>query len=160
MEHNMGLGELGKPELVFARRFRFILKAEHLKEDFVHSLEVDLKEKLIVVNIYEIIEDNNTINAHEWADNMQEGNYPDETLTLLVLDGAGNELYTRKFYDLKLIGRKNWFDYDKSDASLTELLLYYKRAEYTGPTDVKHKWHENVETTTEINHLNTKMWVI
>jgi hypothetical protein len=159
MEHDMGLGELGRPELVFARRFRFIVNAEHLKGDFVHSIELDLKEKLIVINIYEIVEDNDKINAHEWADNMQEENYPGETLTLLVLDGAGSELYSRKFSRLKVVGRKNWFDYDKSDASLTEVMLSYKMAEYTGPTDVKHKWHENMEKTTEINHLNTKMWV-
>src|SRR6516162_5035734 len=121
MEHDMGLGELGRPELVFARRFRFIVNAEHLKGDFVHSIELDLKEKLIVINIYEIVEDNDKINAHEWADNMQEENYPGETLTLLVLDGAGSELYSRKFSRLKVVGRKNWFDYDKSDASLTEV---------------------------------------
>lgn len=159
MNHAMGMGKLARPEMVFVRKFRFILSSENLDNWFVHSLDLDLYNNQLTIRFYEIW-DNGVIHAHKWADAMQKREYPDEKLTLLALDGCGTELYKRVFSGLQINGRKNSFNYDSSDVSYTEVSLHYDKCEYLQGEGVHHEWHPETPRETEVNHLNATMTIV
>jgi len=159
MSHNMGMGKLSSAEMVFVRKFRFIISSENLENWFIHSVDVDLYNNQLTIRFYEILA-NGVILAHTWADAMQKREYPDEKLTLLALDGCGTELYKRVFTGLQINGRKNSFNYDSSDVSFTEVSLHYDKCEYSQSKDVHHEWHPEKPRETEVNHLNAKISIV
>jgi hypothetical protein len=52
----MGIGDLGKPEMVFVRRFRFTLKGKYLSEMFNKAVEIDYHARKLYVFIIEVYE--------------------------------------------------------------------------------------------------------
>lgn len=156
MSHSMGLGKLAKPEIVFVRKFRFILGSVNFDPHCIYSLEIDWTAKSILISAYEYILDG-LIPIHEWADAMEAGNYPEETLTLITVDGCGLELYRRVFKGLKIQRRKNTFNYNTSDVSTHDIILTYDEMEKQAVQEEKHETSEPKEV--EINHLNAKTFL-
>ncbi len=164
MTQDMGLGELEKSSLVFARKFRFNLAGDHLDSIFTSAVEVDYTDKLITIKLMELVDisvDKTAIVAHQWADAMEQKAYPEEVLTLTTYDGCGNELYRNTFHQLTLIGRKNKYDYKDNEVCETELVISYRYRNYERGRNETHKCMENpnIDRTTEINHLNAKTWI-
>lgn len=119
-------------------------------------MEIDWTAKSILISAYEYILDG-LITIHEWADAMEAGKYPDETLTLITLDGCGKELYRRVFKGLRIKQRKNTFNYDTSDVSTHDIILTYDELEKQPAQEEKHETGEPREV--EINHLNAKTFL-
>ncbi len=153
----MGLGNLGKTDLIFARQFRFIIGSEHLSEHYNLSVHIDWIKKNIILDVYEVVEDGK-VPIHDWADAMERGDYHDESLNLVVFDGCGAELYGYKFHDLKITGRENYFSYESSNISLHKVTLSFGKSEKTNVTYNMHAVMEN-KPMAEFHHLNEKSWV-
>ena len=160
MENNknndMGLGELANPNLIFVRQFRFLISSEHLSDSYNFAVHINWTEKVLTLDAYEVIV-GGSVPIHNWADAMERGDYPDESLGFVTLDGCGNELYRYKFSDLKITGRENYFIYEKSDVSMHKVTLSFGKSEKMSVTSDPHKIMKDM-TLAEVNHLNAKGW--
>ena len=155
MTKNMGLGVLGERGLSFVRKFRYTLSGNHLSEWFNKESWIDYKKKIISLVAYEAIKDRK-IEIHDWADAMEKGEYPDETLVLTTYNGCGKELYKKRFSELKIEGRKSDFDYSSSDVACTILEISYKECVNEAVTDHVHATEPK---ETSVDHLNARMFV-
>lgn len=155
---NMGLGSLGRPDIIFLRKFRFTLEGEHLKEDYNYSVRVDWFRQIIKFSAYEVFTPEEGIHIWNWADAMQKGEFPKETLTLKAYDGCGAVLFAKKFSGLEIISRENNFDYSSSEAVMHELTLQYQAVTNLKTGDVE-KPAAVEEVPLQVNHLNERIWV-
>ena len=129
---NMGLGELGRPDLTFARSFRFTLESKlvsHL-ESFVKVVKPKFVDKTLYFEVYEVSVKYDGVvfceQVYDWVNSMYKET--DEELTLTTYDGCGNSLYEFKFYGLKTIKHDfNDFDYSSSDVLMQKVLLSYDK---------------------------------
>ncbi len=161
MPQQMGLGDLGKPDMIFVREFRWILKGKYLSEMFNKTVGVDYYNRRLLVSIYEVYESateaqGKKTHAHAWADRLESGEWNDEELVLITFDGCGNELYAKRFSGLEVKGRQNKFDYSSSEAAAHEVLLSYKSCEDVNTTkDV----HPTKPKKAQIDHLNARLFI-
>lgn len=156
MTQNMGIGDIGKPHILFVRDFRFVLKGKYLSESFNKAVQVDYANKELTVSIYEVCEKpTGEIHAHTWADKLESGEYKDEELHLTTYDGCGNELYSRCFQGLKIVKRKNGFDYSSSEAACHVVSLSFEKYEKKPTTD---RVHQTMAVEASVDHLNARMF--
>lgn len=140
---NMGIGKLGNSSLIFVRQFRFNLKGEHLDENCVKGCSFDLVTKTITIDGYEWFEKNGDVPIETWANGMQTGQWPTETLTLVTYDGCGEPIYEYVFETLTLQNRQLKFDYSTSDESTQKIVLSFKKHSYEflqSVSDKKYSW--------------------
>lgn len=158
MTQQMGIGPLGNPEIIFVRKFRFILEGKYLQGQWNKAVDVQWTNHTIIIRAYEVIVDG-IVPIHEWADAMEKGKYLDEELTLTTYSGVGEPLYCYKFTNPHIFNRENNYDYSVSDECNHEVHLSYETCEKI-PVKNDSKWVEpkNVEEL-EVNHLNAKIWV-
>ena len=155
MSQQMGIGELGNPSTVFVREFRFIIKGKYLSESFNKSVSFDYTGKRIFLQIYEVCKEGE-IHAHTWADGVENGQYQDEELQLITFDGSGEELYSKKFYNLKVVHRRTRFDYSSNEVGTHEVILSYEKYENV---PVESTIHKTQPRKTHIDHLNARMHI-
>lgn len=175
---NMGIGDLGKPETVFSRKFRWTLGSANLPPEFMKHAKFDYVNKTIELSYYDIICAEQGMHALVWADNIPRN----EELVFTSYDGCGNPLYTLAFSGLTLLSHEADFDYESSEPAVTVLTVRYDTIQKTliACPDVfkRYTWklafegqeydftwlsdeqrpNLNIEET-EINHLNAKMWL-
>lgn len=181
---SMGIGELGSPNITFARKFRWTMKGQNLPPDFFKTLNINHKEKTIEFDYYEVLNTQDTgFHAQVWADELGLKHLLDETLTLQAYDGCGTVLYTTEFFNLTLLEDNISFDYESSDISTRHIKVAYEHHASSFacnapiPTsewklDIKFgkKWIKNLPVITterpvitmeevELNHLNAKTTV-
>jgi hypothetical protein len=152
---NMGIGEIGDPNLVFVRQFRFMIWGEHLSEAYNYSVHINWSKKQIRLATYEVFLDG-SIPIHDWADAMESGKYPKESLTFITLDGCGVELYRKVFTGLEIVERENKFDYSKSEVTMHEILLTYADCKNKA---IKKDIHKTRQELTAVDHLNAKLHI-
>jgi hypothetical protein len=156
----MGIGKIGRPNLTFVRQFRFLLEGDHLENWFHHSLNVLWHKNTIQLWSYEVL-DNGIIPIHEWVKDMQNNKYPDESLTLITLDGMGNEIYRKKFHNLKIHHQENRFNYEKNDVVTYYMEIHYEKI--TDETPLKNQIDvKDIKKTNDItfvHHLNSKFGI-
>lgn len=121
---DMGMGELGKPSLIFARKFRWTLEGQNLPQHFFKAVKIDYKNKKIDFEYYDVKDGKIGFHAHDWAEQLSK--LPEETLLLKTYDGCGNCLYAIEFLNLKLLEHKNDFDYAVSDPSESKISVSYR----------------------------------
>src|ERR1700678_461789 len=112
--HSMGMhATLISLYSTFVRQFRFLLSGEHLDDAYTKSMKVNYIKKTIKLKAYEISvpqkEGGTCVPVIRWADAIQAGQHPNETLLLVTLDGCGDEIYRRRFSGLKIVNRKHEF---------------------------------------------------
>ncbi len=153
--HKMGIGKMGEKDIKFVRKFRFVLVGKYLNEWYNKTFYVNYTTKTITLSAYETV-DESGIHIHNWADNMENGKYHDEELTLTTYDGCGHEIYKRHFSGLKLLSRENDFDYSLSDVACHLVQLTYEKCDILPVTkDV----HPTTKREAEVDHLNAKLFV-
>lgn len=178
---NMGLGELGNPNIVFSRKFRWILESTNLPSHYVSDVSFDFVTKTVNLSYYDIIINGKEgMHALQWADGLANKKYFDETITFTALDGCGNHLYKLTFKDLTLVSHTANFNYESSDCSKTLLTVKYDIVHkqliacpdqfdrYSWSFEIGGKeypisWSGNKRPTlhieeTELNFLNGKTW--
>jgi hypothetical protein len=159
MAHDMGIGKLGGHEIVFVRQFRFLLSGEHLEAWYTKAATFDVVSKLLEIKAYEVTDGTGKVFINNWVEAMVRKEYPDETLTLLTLDGCGNEIYKRVFKGLSIVSTKNVFDMESSDEGNTNVTIRFESCEYEDCLNGKHEHCDPSHSTVEINHLNAKTFI-
>jgi len=175
---NMGIGDLGKPETIFSRKFRWTLAGEHLPDTFIKCVSFDYVNRTIKFAYYDVTTGKDSMHALVWADMLAKRQLFNETLTFTALDGCGKSLYTLTFKNLSLVSHGADFDYSSNDVATTVITVKYSHMskDITGQPDV-YSWklvHNNVEipmfwaegqrpslcvSETEIPHLNSKFLI-
>lgn len=129
---SMGIGELGRQDLTFARSFRFLLSSKLVKplENFIKFVKPNFIDKTLYFEVYEVIIKYDGIvfceQVYDWVNSMY--NEIDEELTLTTFDGCGVPLYEFKFYGLKTKQHDfSDFDYSVSDVLCQKILLSYDK---------------------------------
>ena len=128
----MGLGKIGSVGIVFNRQYRFLISGEHLPKDYNKKVEVFISpnwgERRLILTSYDLsVEENGTMKnpAWDWAQDMLDKKYPDETLTLITLDGVGKQTSITKFENLRMLSVESVCDYDSSDAVHQKMTLSF-----------------------------------
>lgn len=156
MSHDMGMGKLGDSEMVFVRKFRFLLSGEHLEPWYMNSAKYDLVMRVLEIRGYEIATPEGVVPINNWVEDMLGGKYPNETLTLITLDGCGNELYKRTFKGLKLLNVKNSFDMSSIAEGNTDIVIGFESCEYKDGLNSKQNWEDRPHGPVEISYLNAE----
>lgn len=185
VHRNMGLGKLTDPQLIFARKFRWTLEGPGFEEHYVKTCHVDLKKKLLTVEIYEVYNDNEEMVNDQWVDSFHHRRQSDKHLDLTMFDGCGRPLDRIRMEDLDLLSDEMDFDYASSDPLIRRVVIQFTRwsrkfiekservkgeghwkmqviegAESTDkvPVNLKDRPHLEVEET-EITHKEGKVWI-
>jgi hypothetical protein len=143
------------------------------------DVKFDHSAKTITFSYYDVVGNNDGMEALVWADNLSNKRLFGETMTFKTLDGCGNVLYILKFTNLSLLEHKAEFDYSSSDPATTVLTVKYEIIHkqlvacpdefkrYTWkllvagreiPVFVNNRPSVNIEET-EISHLNATMFL-
>jgi len=124
----MGIGEIGRPNVIFPRAFRFLLKSKCLPrlEHFVVKVKPHFTGGTLTLEVYEIIDETDFAQSlHDWIFDLASEKLSDE-LTLTTYDGCGSPLYEMKFTGIKVLDHQlSGFDYSISDTSNQQLLLSF-----------------------------------
>lgn len=139
---NMGLGQLGSPDIIFVRKFRWTLEGKNFKEQWAKRCMVDYHEQTIEAEIYDVVIPNHTV-PNEFEAQLIEVfpksdiptleflEYMDdemEELTLTVYDGCGQPLYAHTFLGVRINRvHPQEFDYSKSDEQTLRVTLSYDK---------------------------------
>jgi len=153
----MGMGDLGKPEMVFVRKFRWTLKGKYLSEMFNKSVGINYYHKHLTIGIIEVYEKGGSdkTHAHAWAELLESGEC-DEELVFTTFDGCGKELYAKKFSGLKIKNRYNRFDYSDNEEAVHEVSVSYDSCEDVPTTE---EVHPTESREVWVDHLNAKMTI-
>jgi hypothetical protein len=181
---SMGIGVIGEPNIVFARKFRWTMEGQHLPSHFFKSVKLDHKNKKIEFEYYEIANQEEGFHALVWADELDKRQLPDESLVFKTYDGCGHCLYEIEFFVLNLLSNLTDFDYSTSEESVRQISVSYaysqsklvscKRAigETIWKMDILVNYDNKIENIplnfverpsltveeTSIHHLNSKMF--
>ena len=113
--------------LIFCREFRFTLSGNHLKEHFVKNVKMDLFNKHLDIDIYQVF-DGPDVPAIAWLDKMKETDWG-EKLVLTTYDGCGSELYQYTFKGITLKSHTVNYDYSSSKEAVDSLVIGFKEYE-------------------------------
>lgn len=128
MTKNMGIGELGNPETVFPRQFRFVLNSDTLNiEYFVKNAEVSYTDQTLHVDLMEFIVKGMDCPVDAWIQDLLSGKTKDN-VTLTTLDGCGMPLYKIDFHEVKVAKHKLPFDYASSEIVTHHVQLTFKKS--------------------------------
>lgn len=124
----MGLGDLGKNSVVFVREFRFLLESELYPKlsSWITSVSESRLKRELVISGYEAIDDEGHIHVHNWADILENNCY--DRLKLIHYDGCGIPLYSREYYGVSIVDRKNKFNCASGEVSIHEVTVNYSSA--------------------------------
>lgn len=174
---NMGIGQLGSSEIIFVRKFRFQLEGDHFEPWSVQKVSVDLTNKQLNFECYEVVDMNGNDSPVEmWLQGMLNDHWPNETLRLTTLDGCGMPLYEYIFENLKVRNRYTLdFDMATSNEVTQKVLVEFKNYKRNFLIPKKHNSKLilgdkeidvvlkkrptlNIEET-EINYLNSQLYL-
>jgi len=144
--------------LVFCREFRFTLSGKHLKEHFVKNVKMDLFNKQLNVQIYQVF-DGPDVPAIVWLDKMKETDW-DEELVLTTYDGCGSELYQYKFKGITLKAHTVDYDYSSSKEAVDSLLLGFREYERERLADLPPEDGDRWTGVGVCNHPQPKWQVV
>ena len=171
---DMGIGLLGRPDLLFVRKFRWTLEGTSLPESFAINVKIDYFNKTLTFSYYDVVLGNQGMHALKWASKVANRENPKEELVFKTFDGLGRVLYQVVFSDLRIVGHTSDFDYSSSEAATQNIIVNFRQADaklfcnladfqsqpaisdhkFKNPASIKRK-----RKTTEINHLNVKAWI-
>lgn len=123
----MGIGELGKPDLVFSRKFRWTLRGTRLPEHFAKTVSFDFVKRQLSFTYYDICHvGKDGMHALVWVDLIERHQVPHEFLVFTTFDGCGSPLYRLAFFDLKILEHSSDFDYASSEESCQHITVGYQ----------------------------------
>lgn len=126
----MGIGPIGDPSVIFARKFRWTLEADNLPPHFMKWVKFDYAERTIEFAYYDVFFEDQGVHALSWASKISGDKLPKETMTFTTYDGCGHALYTAKFQGLNIVKHHSDFDYSSSEASEQIISVGYHQAEF------------------------------
>jgi hypothetical protein len=156
----MGIGKLGSSDIIFARKFRFLLEGTTLPCSFVKSVKFDYIERLISFEYLNVSDtaDKKNFHALKWAFS----DLKNETFTFKTLDGCGYLINEVKFKGIEVIEHTSDYDYASSDVASQKILVRYNDIFFEETNKVMQypTMHADVEIDeVEVNYLNEKTWL-
>lgn len=149
----MGVGKLGDPKLMFVRKFRWTIEGEGFPEHFAKSVKVDLWNKLLSIQVYEVIDTGKEVDHTKWIERFYSESYPltKPSLKLTTYDGCGTALYEYTFYGLAINSDTLEFDYADSDCSFRKIGLTFKsfRKQFVMQTENKPDFHWKLQVVND-----------
>ena len=121
---NMGIGDLIKPSVTFARKFRWTLESEGLPEYYVKKLNIDYFNKTLKFEYYDVCDsEGGGFHIFNWLENMK--NYASDRMMFRLYDGCGYEMFKVDFSSLTLLEHHADYDYELSEISTQVVALKY-----------------------------------
>jgi hypothetical protein len=127
----MGLGELGRSDLVFGRKFRWTLEGAGLPEHYAMTVSIDYVNRILQFRYMDVTLENQGYHALAWCDKIAKGPLENETLRLKTFSGTGHLMLTVVFKGLELLEHVTDFDYASSDVSSHLIKVKYRHVEKT-----------------------------
>ena len=112
-------------EPLFVRKHRWVLSSEHLSAHYQKNVKLDAYNQELTFESIMVL--NEEYSGHNWAISMKEGKYKDEVLTLSHYNGSGEEIITRTFHGLKVIGHKYFFDYEDIEVAADTICVKFEK---------------------------------
>ncbi len=183
--HPMGLGVLGDiHNIIFERKFRWILESKYLKEHFFADVKFDYFNQIITFHYMNVDYAEIEMSALLWAHKIQKKQLPDEFLKFTSFDGCGNAISSTVFSGLSIVGHESDFSYTSSDVSTDKISVHYESIHINSKKEeheIKdYKWNISFEDANEktksfavsldnrpnlnieeceVSHLNATTWI-
>jgi len=140
---SMGIGPLGRSDMVFVRKFRWTLQGKDfddnvvLDEHWFKTLNIDFSRNQLDFQAYEVIsKDAEDLQIQEWLDKES---HDSELLMLTTYDGCGNPLYKYTFFNPVVVHDTLDFDYANSEESVRKVSVKFEDYTRTFVANDKHK---------------------
>ena len=155
---NMSAGKIGSPDIIFGRKFRWLLEGNDLRSDFTKSVNFDFINKTINIEYYDVMTKEEAFHVIAFVENLT-----NKSLNFTLLDGFGYALCYYAFHELSLMTHTSNFDYESSDVSTQNITIKYEKVDKkinqypTYPTRVKEKVLTETDVTIDeiqLSHLN------